>query len=142
MAAGVFAGHGERIEAVAVFGIEFRGESVLFVAEDQELAFLCLQVEETPFCFGGEEDQPWRFHAFQEALPVLPPMPVKIGPVVQSGASQVCIVNGESKRFNEMQDSAGADAEASDGAGVLRDFRSVEYNMERLLDHDQERMRC
>lgn len=136
MATGVFAGHGERIEAVAVFGIELRGESVLFVSEDQELSFLCLQVKEIPLCLGGEEDQSWRLHAFQEALPVLPSMPVKIGPVVQPGAPQMRIVNGKSERFNEMQDGASADAEASDGAGVLRDFRCVEYNVERLLDHD------
>ncbi len=130
VAARVFAGHGNGEELRLVAFVEIRREAVLFVSEDEEVSRLDLEIVEALFGLGGEEDQPRGLGALQEGIPVLPEIPFQVGPVVQSRAAQMCVVNEESQWLDEMEGCVGVDAESADGAGVLGDFRRHQDDME------------
>jgi len=53
--------------------------------------------------------------------------------VVETGALQLFVFQGESERLDQMQPAAGVGAEADDIAGVGRDFRLVQDNIKHCM---------
>ena len=85
------------------------------------------------FSFSAGEKHTLRAFAFDEALPIGMDGNIEMFPVVHAGTAQVRFIDDETERFNEMQASIGADAEASDCTGILGDRWSDEDNIHRSL---------
>jgi hypothetical protein len=85
----------------------------------------------SPLRFRREEKETrLRFARPPQLLEGIPEPDVNFLPVIESGPFQGAIVDGEPERLNQMQSRPGGEAEPADVAGIRRDFRLDEDDVE------------
>lgn len=97
--------------------------SVAFVAEEEAIALCVGGVPERRLCFGGEKPEAGGGEGRgDKGVKIVMDMDIEVVPVVHTGAAQVAV--GDVKAEGADQVKAGVDpcAEASDIAGILRNF--------------------
>ena len=114
--------------------MDFRRGAAALAAEDQAVAFLELRVPEAIGRLSGEEPETFRTPGrSQEGLPVGVMTDVEFVPVVHAGTAELGVVDLEAQRMHQVQDAARHGAHAPDVAGVRRDLRAEQDEMERRL---------
>ena len=65
-----------------------------------------------------------------ERFEILPAAQIDLRPVVETGAFQVAFLERKTQRSDEVQTCSGGEAQASDVAGIRRNLRLDEYDVE------------
>ena len=110
------------------------GRAGAFVTEDETIAFLELRVPKTARRLGGEEPESIRAAGrSEESLPVIVVADVEFVPVIHARATQLGVVDLETQRVDEMEHATRHSAHAAHVAGIRRDLRAEQDEVERRL---------
>lgn len=112
-----------------VFGTDFFAESLGFSAKNQSIAEMVLDIGVFSRRFGGKEKHVFGGEQGFDAVKIGMDEESDVGPVVESSAFELFVVELKSDGFDEVENRVGAGAESGDGARVGRDFRLVQDNV-------------
>ena len=105
-------------------------QSTSFGAEEKDIIRRILNQIEALRAFGGHGEHAAILEAFRAVGPIVVHGERGKFMVVQSGSHQLLIIQQESERFYKMQPGARIGTETDDIAGVGRDFRLIENDVE------------
>jgi hypothetical protein len=64
---------------------------------------------------------------------VFPVLDIHLMPIIHTCASESPVINGKTKRFNQMQPTLSRQAEPGDISGIRRNFRFDQHNVKHVL---------
>jgi hypothetical protein len=124
--------HGNRQQLFGVLRQQGLGQAFGFPAEDQKIAGLERHVVVGAIRFCREkEEASRRFPGGVQFLERIPELDVDFLPVIEAGAFQRPVVDGESERLNKVKSGAGGKAKPPDVARVRRNLRLDEDDVKR-----------
>ena len=122
--------HGDADQGIRVGLEKSFGKALGLAPEDQAIAFLKLHFGVFSRGLGAEEPEPHIRMGAQKSLPILIVGGIQVFPIVKPRAAQIIIVGFETKGMDQMELRIVGNAKPTDAAGVLRNFRLVQNDVE------------
>jgi hypothetical protein len=106
-------------------------EALGFLTEDQKIAGMVAAFQVGSFGLFAEEVQFFQVSGGQKGFKVFPIDNLDLGPIIEAGSLQITVVGAKTQRVDQMKYRVGSSAKAGDTAGIGRDFRFDQNDVER-----------
>ena len=128
-APGVCARHRDLEELFAIAFIKGLRKPASLAPENQRVARLERKFVQGTFAVRTEEKEPRRSGRGEKILPRVVDGQTEVRPVVQPRTFHIMVGQMKSKRADQVKAAVQTDAKASDGTGVVRDFRVDKHDV-------------
>lgn len=105
-------------------------EALGFFTEDQKIAGMVTAFQVGSFGLFAEEVQFFQVPSGQKGFKVFPIDDLDLGPIIEAGSLQIAVVGAKTQRVDQMKNGIGSSAKAGDTAGIGRDFRFDQNDVE------------
>ena len=124
-------GHGDGVGAIGIEPQDLVWQSLGLLAKHKMVAGPEPALPKGLLGLFAEKKKPFFVLGLEIGVEVRPVPDGNVGPIIESGPFQVPIVGGESQGVDEMEHRVRRPAQPGDGAGVGRDLRFDQHDVER-----------